>query len=159
MDFSAREQKKTKCPWWNWWDVLREVQHSCERAQQKRVEQPASTPAFTWTVRATAALLLRVVYLYTVVQPRIKAQTVHFHLHTVYSIFEACRNMYFSIRTDWNEWMFMYSIIYCHASLLYPSMVGTRRRRLKDQHCLETAAYKKKRKTEKKRLLLWDLQY
>lgn len=58
------------------------AQHSFERAQQKCVEQLASPPAFSWTdvcqsdENKLAALLLRVVYLYTVVKPRIKAQTL-----------------------------------------------------------------------------------
>lgn len=61
-----------------------------------------------------AALLVCVVYLYTVVQPG--TDTVHFHrfllcpiCSTLYSIFDACwKCVLFSC--DWNEWMFMYSI-------------------------------------------------
>lgn len=58
---------------------------------------------------------------------------LHFHRlisHCIFYIWSMWET-YCSIRTDFNEWMFMYSITYCCASLLYPSMMGTRRSRLR----------------------------
>lgn len=61
------------------------------------------------------------------------------------------------IRTDFNEWMFMYSITYRCASLLYPSMMGTRKSRLRSTRfgdLNKNAAFK-----NKNTLWLSDLQY
>lgn len=105
-----------------------------------------------------AALLLRVVSLYTLVQPWIKAQTLSIfkdfyfvpstHLY-IWSLSET-----FSMTTDWNKWVNVYvQYTYCRASLLSPSMVGTQRSKLKlntvwrpqQQQCFQKTMTKKKR--------------
>lgn len=162
MDFSVREQKK-RCSSWTHEAFLKE--HSTVVKEHNRSVSSSWLPVLPsrgqMFVKATstnpAALLLCVVYLYTVVQPWIKAQTLSIFIDllrpicTLYILYlKPVGNVYFSIGTDWNEWMFMYSNTYCCASLLYPSMVGTRRRRLKlntvwgpqQNHCFQKSINK-----------------
>lgn len=111
--------------------------------QQKCVKQLASLPAFSWTdVCQRERTLLPFCYVSFISTLWFSLESKHRHcfifidllrpICTLYILYlKPVRNMYFSIRTDWNEWMFMYSNTYCCASLLYPSMVGTWRSRWK----------------------------
>lgn len=127
--------------------LFKGAQHSCERAQQSVSSSwPPLLPSHGQMFVRTnlAALLLCVVYLYTVVQPRLKAQTLSIFIDffcpicTVYILYlKPVGNMYFSIRTDWNEWMFMYSIptvvhLCCTRAWWGPGEAA--------QHCFETSA-------------------
>lgn len=115
---SRSGNKKTKCSSWTheafeWSTVVKEHSRSVWSSWPPLL--PSRGQMFVKAMRTKpAALLLRVVYLYTVVQSRIKAQTLSMFIDrpicTPYILYlKPAGNTYFSIRTDWNEWMFMYS--------------------------------------------------
>lgn len=130
----------------NLWNLFKGAQHSCEGAQQMCVKKPASPfPAFSWTDVCQSAQnepLLPFCFVSFIFTLWFSLESKHRHCpfsqiyfapsaHCIFYIGSLSETCAFSIRTDWNEWMFMYRITYCCASLLYPSMVGTRRSRLK----------------------------